>query len=73
MRKLLYSKWFFLILALVCAVDLFADVGEQIWGWGFLNKVAIALDCVALLLSGWIFADLHARRTKNGDCTRGRR
>jgi hypothetical protein len=72
MRRFLYSKWFFFILAVVCAVDLFADVGEQIWGRGFLNIVAIGLDCFAVFLSGWIFVDLHARRPRNGNDTRGR-
>ncbi len=71
MRRLLYSKWFFFILAVVCAFDLIADVGEHIWGWGFLNIVAIAMDAIALSLSGWIFADLHARRPDRGDDTRG--
>ena len=56
MRRFLYSKWFFLILAVVCAVDLFADVAEEIWGRGLLNIIAIGLDCFAVLLSGWIFA-----------------
>jgi hypothetical protein len=32
MRRFLYSKWFFLLLAAVCAFDLAADVGEEIWG-----------------------------------------
>jgi hypothetical protein len=49
MRRLLYSKWFFFILAVACLVDLFADVGEQIWGRrGLLNIVAIGLDCIAV-------------------------
>ena len=56
MRRFLYSKWFFLILAVVCAVDLFADVAEEIWGRGFLNIIAFGLDCFVVLLSGWIFA-----------------
>jgi hypothetical protein len=72
MRRLLYSKWFFLVLALVCSVDLLADVGEQMWGRGLLNGVAIAMDVMALSLSTWIFVDLHVRRPKNGNNTRGR-
>jgi hypothetical protein len=71
MRRLLYSKWFFLILAVVCVVDLLADAGE-IWGRGFLKRLAIGMDFAALPLSGWIFIDLHARRPKNGNHTRGR-
>jgi hypothetical protein len=72
MRRLLYSKWFFLTVAAVCAVNLFADIGEEIWGRGFLNLVAITMDIIALSLSIWIFADLHARRPKSGDDTFGR-
>jgi len=71
MRKLLYSKWYFLILAIVCAIDLLADLGEHIWGRTFLNIVAIAMDFVALCLSTWIFVDLHKRRPGRGDNTRG--
>lgn len=70
MRKFLYSKWFFLILALVCIVDLGADVADEIWGWSILNKVAIAMDLVAACLSLWIFADLHTRRPKRDHDTR---
>ena len=71
MIRLLYNKWFFFILAVVCAVDLIADVGEQIWGRGFMNVVAIAMDAIAVSLSAWIFADLHSRRPNRGDDTRG--
>jgi hypothetical protein len=72
MRKLLYSKWFFLILAAVCTIDLLADLGEQIWGRTFLSAVAIVGDSVALSLSAWIFTDLHMRRPRDGNNT-GRR
>ena len=72
MRRLLYSKWFFLMLAIVCTVDLIADVGEEIWGRGFLNWAAILMDLIALSLATWIFGDLHVRRPKNGDDTSGR-
>ena len=73
MRRFLYSKWFFLLLATVCAIDLLADAGEEVWGHNFLNSVAIAMDSVALALAVWIFTDLHTRRPKDGDNTRGRR
>jgi hypothetical protein len=72
MRRFLYSKWFFLILAIVCAVDSVADLGEHFWGWGFLNLLAIAMDLIALSLSTWIFVDLHSRRPKRGNDTSGR-
>ncbi len=65
MRKFLYSKWFYLALAIVCAIDLLADVGDELWAWSFLNKVAIAMDCCALCLTVWIFADLHSRKPRD--------
>jgi hypothetical protein len=73
MRTFLYSKWFFLVLAAVCAIDLLADLGEHIWGPNVLNIVAIAMDAIALSLSAWIFTDLHVRRPRRGDDTRSRR
>lgn len=71
MRRFLYSKWFFLLLAAVCLVDLVADAGEFVWGRTPLNLVAIFLDTVAASLTIWMFADLHKRRPKDGDHTRG--
>jgi hypothetical protein len=70
MRRFLYSKWFFLLLATVCGVDLAADLSEEIWGHSPLNGLAIGLDFVAVILSAWIFTDLHIRRPKHGDDTR---
>jgi hypothetical protein len=72
MRRFLYSKWFFLLLAIVCATDLAADLSEEIWGYTPLNSIAIGLDLVAVILSAWIFTDLHIRRPKHGDDTRSR-
>jgi hypothetical protein len=37
MRTFLYSKWFFLLLAVVCVVDLAADLAERFQGWTDLN------------------------------------
>jgi hypothetical protein len=73
MRRFLYSKWFFLLLAVVCAFDLAADLGEEIWGHNILNNLSIGFDLVALALSAWIFTDLHMRRPKHGDDPRSRR
>jgi hypothetical protein len=73
MRKLLYSKWYFLLLAVISLVNLLADVMEEIWGWNFLNKVAIPMDAAALFLSVWMFADLHSRRPDTHDHPGGRR
>ena len=70
MRAFLYSKWFFLFLAVVCVIDLVTDLSEEIWGSGALNKLAIAMDITAAALALWIFIDLHVRRPKNGGDTR---
>jgi hypothetical protein len=69
-RRFLYSKWFFLVLALVILIDLGTDVADELWGWTILNKVSIALDLAAAGLALWIFGDLHSRRPKR-DHTRG--
>jgi hypothetical protein len=71
MRKFLYSKWFYGLLAAVCILDLVADLGEHLWGWTDLNILAIALDLIAVSLTVWIFADLHRRRPRDGDRTGG--
>ena len=73
MRQFLYNKWFFGFLALVCILDLAADVLEHVWGWTSLNFLAIALDCIAVFMTLWMFVDLHGRRPKNGDYPRSGR
>lgn len=72
MRKFLYSKWFFLVLAIVCVLDLLADLAELAWGWEWAYVIIIPLDIVAASLALWVFADLHRRRPKHGDHTGGR-
>jgi hypothetical protein len=62
LKRFLYSRWFFLFLAVVCVLDLFSDVGEQIWGRDALNYVAIALDVIAVAMTLWIFIDIERRR-----------
>lgn len=66
-RNFLYSRWFFLFLAVVCAIDLIADVGEIVWGWNALNFVAITMDVIAVGMASWIFIDLQRRKPKHGD------
>ncbi len=65
LRQFLYSRWFFLLLAIVCLTDLSADLGEHFWGWTTLNFVSIAMDVVASVLAVWIFFDLQRRRPGN--------
>lgn len=67
MKRFLYSRWFFLFLSVVCILDLFTDVGEQIWGWDFLNYISILLDAIAAAMTLWIFIDIQRRRPRNGD------
>lgn len=64
MKSFLYSKWFFLMLALVCVLDVFADWGARVWGWRVLIVIAASLDMVAAALALWMFTDLHRRRPK---------
>jgi hypothetical protein len=73
MKRFLYSKWFFLMLAAVCVLDMVADWGERVWGWRALHLTAVALDAVAAGLALWMFGDLHKRRPrrKHGDDTGG--
>jgi len=72
MRKFLYSRWFFLFLAVVCLLDLAADVTELVLGNTDLNYVAIGLDCIAVALASWVFLDLQSRGPKHGDDSRRR-
>ncbi len=72
MRRFLYSRWFFLFLAVSCAIDLGADLLEDFGGWNWLNHVAIVMDLVILILALWMFTDLQRRRPKSGgDSSRG--
>ena len=69
MRRFLYSKWFFGFLALVCFLDLLADVTAHLQGWtawNFLIILIIGLDVVAVILTLWMFVDLHRRYSKHG-------
>jgi len=70
MRRFLYSRWFFLFMAIVCLVDLIADIGESVWGWDALNFLAIAMDVIAASMACWLFIDLQLRRPKHGDHSR---
>jgi hypothetical protein len=70
MRSFLYSRWFFLFLAIVCIVDLASDVGESVWGWSDLNYVSITADVISVALTLWIFIDLQIRRPKHGGDSR---
>ena len=71
MRRFLYGKWFFFLLAVVCLLDLVVDWSSHVWGWTDLDLLVIPLDAVAASLALWMFVDLHKRRPKNGDHTGG--
>ncbi len=62
----MYSRWFFLLLAVSCAIDLIADVSEDLWGWTVPNHLAIAMDIIILAMAVWMFVDLQRRRPKDG-------
>jgi hypothetical protein len=66
MREFLYSKWFFGFLALVCLLDLLADLLALLDGWEALNYIAIPLDVIAVCLTSWMFIDLRRRHPKYG-------
>jgi hypothetical protein len=70
MRKFLYSRWFFLFLAVTCLIDLFTDIAEDLWGWSALNHLSIVLDVIILFLALWIFVDLQGRRPRDGGNSR---
>jgi hypothetical protein len=70
MRRFLYSQWFFLFLAIVCLLDVVADVIGVVTGWPIILKLSFAPDLLAAFLALWMFFDLHRRRPgKNGDHT----
>jgi hypothetical protein len=67
MRNFLYSRWFFLFLAIFCVIDLIADVSEGLfWDWITLNRLSIVMDVVILVMAVWMFIDLERRRPKDG-------
>jgi hypothetical protein len=71
MRRFLYSRWFFLFLAVSCAISLFSDVAEDLWGLGaMINRVAIAMDAIILIMALWMFVDLQRRRPRDGGNSR---
>ena len=71
MKRFLYSRWFFLFLAVSCAVSLFSDVAEDLWGWGAaVNRVAIVMDAVIFCMAVWMFVDLQRRRPRDGGNSR---
>jgi hypothetical protein len=71
MRAWLYSRWFFAFLALTSILDLIADLAERYWNWTNLNDLAIGLDVLVALLTGWMFIDLQRRGPKRGGGSRG--
>jgi hypothetical protein len=72
MRQFLYSKWFFGILGLVCAFNLAIEIVDYVDGCSRMSGVAIPMDLVAVLLTGWMFLDLRDRHPKYGGNSSGR-
>jgi hypothetical protein len=68
MRKFLYSRWFFLFLALVCLIDVGVDSIAARYGSRFLLTISFVPNLVAAGMAVWMFLDLHRRRPrKDGD------
>lgn len=65
LRSLLFGKWFFAILLLVSLFDVAADIAERLRldYWLPLNSLSIAFSVIMALLAGWMFLDLHTRRS----------
>ncbi len=62
----MFSKWFFGLLFVISAFDVAADVAEWLHAesWMLLNSLSLVLSAVVALLAGWMFVDLHTRRTR---------
>jgi len=69
MRRFLYSRWFFLFLALVCLLDLLTDILAAAFPSGLLSKLSVAADIIPAAMSLWMFFDLQRRKPKNGHHT----
>ena len=69
-RGFLYSRGFFLFLAIASVIDLTADIGENIWGWSGLHYISLATDLIVVVLALWIFTDLQRRKPKDGSAGR---
>jgi hypothetical protein len=66
MRRFLYSRWFFLFLAITCILDLGIDLSVDLWGRLEFRYLSIAMDLIILFMALWIFTDLQRRKPKNG-------
>ena len=68
MRKFLYSRWFFLFLALVCLADVGVDSIAAQYDSRLLLTISFVPNLVAAVMALWLFLDLHRRRPrKDGD------
>ncbi len=66
LRRFLYNRWFYAFLALVCALDVVAEVLD-VFGPTvsyYLNMASLVFSAVAAILAGAVFLDLHLRRGK---------
>jgi hypothetical protein len=62
----LFGKWFFAILFFVSALDVASDIAERfrMEYWRPLNALSIVLSVAVAILAGWMFFDLHTRRSQ---------
>ena len=66
LRSFLFSKKFFGLLFLVAVLDLVTDITEHVHPdyWAALNGISIGVDCILIVLAGWMFVDLQMRKPK---------
>lgn len=69
MRSLLFSKWFFGLLAVVLLLDMASDVAEHLHPQYYqtLNYISLVFDAIGLILVLWMFIDLSRRRPTDGN------
>jgi hypothetical protein len=65
-RRCIYNRWFYALLAAVCLLDVFVDTLNIIRPGvdPVLDLISVIASGVAALLTFTVFLDLHSRREK---------
>ncbi len=68
LRRHIYNRWFYLFLALVCALDAAVDAVDMVAHGSLLalDVISLASSLVAAVMTGAIFLDLLFRRERSG-------
>ena len=63
-RRCIYNRWFYALLAAVCILDGICDVFDIVkpGGYPVLDIISLCTSLAAALFAVLIFLDLHARR-----------